>query len=1123
MINIQDNRFINFLKQAQVLLENQTDPRLKKMANKAEILQNSLGEPPKIVVGGQYNAGKSSFINVLLKEEILPTNVNRETITQNWLVYGSKSGFEIHFEDETKASEKHECTIETLATTLNEKTKTRASEIDHVCISHPYPPLKHFTIIDTPGFNFDEQDDVTALRILEKADVLIWIILAEKFDQKDHNIITNLLKNSEEKRLQLLKKEGKNDIVTFGVINQIDSYGNPDRDTPKVEKRVKEYKLFNEIFSISCKWANQANSKHLNDEIFKKSGFSILESALERDVFTKYEDWRLAKIKRETRLFRDSVFKQRKEELGSFTTSYDLQEFDNEFNSLCNHTLNSAMVNEQHNSMKPIDDKLKIISDAYEDEKEKIIKHKKDAENDPFIYSEITKRKAINILTCAHKLAALYEEVRNAPEGYATHLEDCIEDFQKNNFKVGVFGGFSTGKSTFLNTFLKTDNLLPVDEDRCTSVHTILRPASEKYKHGSFEIMWKTPKKLEDEIRVLLDAFQLNEYAFETNAHAKIILDKLGNIKNRILQKEHNGDQKVSQKQQLNALLQIFPSYASIQKKYNTSNNRHSPADIISHAKHSLLIHKIIYYLNNDILSQVELTDSPGTGSINLYHTQMAKEIMRQSDAIIMITEASTVFERQDEIDFLNNVIDDKKINNNNLFILVNKLDLSKKTPDKVIASVKTKLNEYFEGDLATSNIFPISSTITDSNNGIDCFKDALHLFLKDDKEKILLDRYKTTPEKLVNPFLTQLQNEENEVEESLKNIQKQIDEFNNKQENLKNSWLEKHLPKFEKIKDRINIEKKIQILDKNLKELEDYANPDQSNKTIQNIVIRHYKQIVKTIDDTIDEIKNTNAIKKFFSKKGKKINDDVKEKITEFMQSSMGIITTQVNKDLKDQIAEIQQEFTNDIKNKIKSLPYTINIPQSLKRSINWDEIDLPDIEEPSFWSALHFPISWWLHGDSGFFQKSGKLGIASGAIFTAIILGPFSGLAIIPVAITSKYLYDLKTKSKNTKEIAYNIIKTFNRTLYDKDKERMHQELILEIEKNIIGPAIHKVCSQTEQQVADELEKIEKHLKHKLEEKKKGENYKNQLIRNRQLILTQLKVLKTDYQALTMDNKKV
>jgi len=193
-------------------------------------------EPLYLVVAGEYNSGKSSFINALCGERILPDGPTPTTHKITLLTYG-----------EEKSSEEID---------------------DHQCRkTYPLEALKDFIVVDTPGTNsiIPEHQAITE-GFIHRAELIFFVTSA------DHPFT-----ESERVFLQLLK--GKWGRKIMFILNKIDL---------KTEEEAKEIKTFIEknfyrlfafepkIISISTKDA--FNAKNTDDtELLQKSNIEEVE------------------------------------------------------------------------------------------------------------------------------------------------------------------------------------------------------------------------------------------------------------------------------------------------------------------------------------------------------------------------------------------------------------------------------------------------------------------------------------------------------------------------------------------------------------------------------------------------------------------------------------------------------------------------------------------------------------------------------------------------------------------------------------------------------------------------------------------------------------------------------
>lgn len=130
-------------------------------------------DPFTIVVVGEFKRGKSSFINALLGEEILVTDVVPETVTMNKLSFGMhkneavlSGGRRLTLSDEELSRSALEKLMEEVGEPIRQLELWRSNE-----------RLKDVRIIDTPGLNdvTDEYLDTIVADAMAQADAVIYV------------------------------------------------------------------------------------------------------------------------------------------------------------------------------------------------------------------------------------------------------------------------------------------------------------------------------------------------------------------------------------------------------------------------------------------------------------------------------------------------------------------------------------------------------------------------------------------------------------------------------------------------------------------------------------------------------------------------------------------------------------------------------------------------------------------------------------------------------------------------------------------------------------------------------------------------------------------------------------
>ncbi len=189
-----------------------------------------------LVVVGEFNAGKSAFINALLGDSILKEGVTPTTTKVNILRYGEKEGKSI------------------LSENINSLTL-------------PVPYLKEISIVDTPGTNavIREHEEITSL-FVPRSDLILFVTSADR-----------PYTESEKTFLEAIRAWGKKVVL---IINKIDIL-----DSPQALEKIQQFVADNVknalniepvIFPVSSRLALKA--KKGEPSLWDESRFEALET-----------------------------------------------------------------------------------------------------------------------------------------------------------------------------------------------------------------------------------------------------------------------------------------------------------------------------------------------------------------------------------------------------------------------------------------------------------------------------------------------------------------------------------------------------------------------------------------------------------------------------------------------------------------------------------------------------------------------------------------------------------------------------------------------------------------------------------------------------------------------------
>ena len=212
-------------------------------------LQNK--EPMQIAIIGQFSSGKSTFLNALLGQDILPTGITPITSKVCKICYGEDYILEILYKDGRKVLQSVDF--------FKKLSREKSQNIESFCLYAPIILLKNINFLDTPGFNSQNSEDTfVANQILERVDGIIWLTL-----------IDNAGKNSEKKLLkEMMQRYSQKSLC---VLNQKDRLKNDEEIALSVDYAKEAFDgIFAKVIAISARNALKARLNTKEKIIFSK-------------------------------------------------------------------------------------------------------------------------------------------------------------------------------------------------------------------------------------------------------------------------------------------------------------------------------------------------------------------------------------------------------------------------------------------------------------------------------------------------------------------------------------------------------------------------------------------------------------------------------------------------------------------------------------------------------------------------------------------------------------------------------------------------------------------------------------------------------------------------------------
>jgi GTP-binding protein EngB required for normal cell division len=235
----------------------------------AEVGNKLREEVFNLVILGQFKRGKSTFINALLGEELLPTAIVPLTSVVTIIHYGPRVSVHVQFTD----SREEEVPLKSLPDYITERGNPENRKgVREVIVYHPSAYLRDgVRIIDTPGVGsvYRHNTDV-AYRYLPHVDAGIFIVSADPpLSESEHQFLKDI-----------------RDYVDkiFFVVNKIDQVSDQDREeSMEFTRSVLRRDLQRDdvmLYPLSARWAVEARESSDSDKL-QKSLLPLFEKQLQ--------------------------------------------------------------------------------------------------------------------------------------------------------------------------------------------------------------------------------------------------------------------------------------------------------------------------------------------------------------------------------------------------------------------------------------------------------------------------------------------------------------------------------------------------------------------------------------------------------------------------------------------------------------------------------------------------------------------------------------------------------------------------------------------------------------------------------------------------------------------------
>ncbi len=235
----------------------------------------------RVGIMGEFKRGKSTVINSLLGQEVVPADIMPCSATLNRIVWDAVPHAQINFKpDESgRTPRPKDVSVEELSgyvTKLTSESEEQASMVEDAVVYYPCKFCQDgVEIIDTPGLNDDERMDKISESVIPMLDAIIMVVVpGSPFGISEANFVRNKIMTSDLSRL-------------IFIVNKIDTVRPRDRQRcvdgirEKIEKTILEKAA--SMYGKDSKEYKTAQSKLGGIRIYSISAADALDGKLEGD------------------------------------------------------------------------------------------------------------------------------------------------------------------------------------------------------------------------------------------------------------------------------------------------------------------------------------------------------------------------------------------------------------------------------------------------------------------------------------------------------------------------------------------------------------------------------------------------------------------------------------------------------------------------------------------------------------------------------------------------------------------------------------------------------------------------------------------------------------------------
>ncbi len=234
----------------------------------------------RLLVLGDMKRGKSTFVNALIGDNLLPSDVNPCTGVLTVLRYGPLKKVTIYFKNNKRPEQlgfqefKQQYTIDPdEAKRLEKENKPAFPDVDYAVVEYPLPLLENgIEIVDTPGLNDTEARNELSLGYIHNCHAILFILRASQpLTLGERRYLDNYIKNR--------------GLTVFFLINAWDEIRKEMLDPDNLEALQEAENKVRQVFQTNLSDYCQVEGSNLYEErLFEVSSLKALRLRLKNPV-----------------------------------------------------------------------------------------------------------------------------------------------------------------------------------------------------------------------------------------------------------------------------------------------------------------------------------------------------------------------------------------------------------------------------------------------------------------------------------------------------------------------------------------------------------------------------------------------------------------------------------------------------------------------------------------------------------------------------------------------------------------------------------------------------------------------------------------------------------------------